>query len=63
VQLLKETCISRHYSEADSKLCLDLPSIVSAVVGDSLRALPEVNALVEKCRTLIEAARTKNAFR
>ena len=48
---------------ADSGLCLDLPTIVSEVVADSVSALPEVCALASKCRTLIEAARTKNAFR
>ena len=42
---------------------LDLPSLVSGVVAESVSALPEVRALAAKCRTLIEAARTKNAFR
>ena len=47
-----------------SALCiLDLPSLVSGVVAESVSALPEVRALAAKCRTLIEAARTKNAFR
>ena len=49
---------------SSSALCiLDLPSLVSGVVAESVSALPEVRALAAKCRTLIEAARTKNAFR
>ena len=51
-------------SESSSAPCiLDLPSLVSSVVAESVSALPEVRALAAKCRTLIEAARTKNAFR
>ena len=50
--------------ESSSAPCiLDLPSLVSGVVAESVSALPEVRALAAKCRTLIEAARTKNAFR
>ena len=44
-------------------LCLDLPTLVSEVVAESVCAVPEICALVAKCRTLIETARTKNAFR
>ena len=45
------------------RMCLDLPTLVSEVVAESVSSLPEVVALAAKCRTLIEAARTKNAFR
>ena len=66
---LPDTCEKiRLYSgaipESGSAPCiLDLPSLVSGVVAESVSALPEVRALAAKCRTLIEAARTKNAFR
>ena len=68
---LPDTCEKiRLYSGAPSipessgaPCILDLPSLVSGVVAESVSALPEVRALAAKCRTLIEAARTKNAFR
>ena len=50
-------------SSSSSVLCLDLPTLVSEVVADSVSGLTEFCALAAKCRTLIEAARTKNAFR